>query len=47
MLVTIFYRVLTGSGHDWPAAVADALWCACGLMLLALLLAVAEARRML
>jgi EmrB/QacA subfamily drug resistance transporter len=47
VLVTIFYRVLTGSGHDWPAAVADALWCACGLMLLALLLAVAEARRML
>jgi EmrB/QacA subfamily drug resistance transporter len=47
VLVSVFYRVLTGSGHDWPEAVADALWCACGLMLLALLLAVAEARRML
>jgi EmrB/QacA subfamily drug resistance transporter len=47
VLASVFYRVLTGSGHDWPEAVSDALWCACGLMLLALLLAVAEARRML
>jgi EmrB/QacA subfamily drug resistance transporter len=45
LLASVFYRVLTGSGHAWPEAVADALWCACGLMLLALLLAVADARR--
>jgi EmrB/QacA subfamily drug resistance transporter len=42
LLASVFYRVLTGSGHDWPAAVSDALLCASGLMLLALLLAVAE-----
>ena len=42
LLATIFYRVLQGSGHAYPAAVSDALLCACGLMLLALLLAIAE-----
>ena len=42
LLASIFYRVLTGSGHAYPAAVSDALLCACGLMLLALLLAIAE-----
>jgi EmrB/QacA subfamily drug resistance transporter len=42
LLASVFYRVLTGSGHAYPAAVFDALLCACGLMLLALLLAVAE-----
>ena len=38
-------RSSTGSsrqGHAYPAAVSDALLCACGLMMLALLLAIAE-----
>jgi EmrB/QacA subfamily drug resistance transporter len=42
LLVSVFYRVLAASGHSYPTAVSDALLCACGLMLLALLLAVAE-----
>jgi MFS family permease len=42
LLASVFYRILTGSGHAYPAAVSDALLCACGLMLLALLLAIAE-----
>jgi EmrB/QacA subfamily drug resistance transporter len=42
LLVSFFYRMLTGSGHNWPTAVSDALLCACGLMVLALVLAVAE-----
>jgi MFS family permease len=42
LLASAFYRVLTGSGHAYPKAVSDALLCACGLMLLALLLAIAE-----
>jgi EmrB/QacA subfamily drug resistance transporter len=42
LLASVFYRVLTGSGHDYPAAVSEALLCASGLMLLALLLATAE-----
>jgi EmrB/QacA subfamily drug resistance transporter len=42
LLVSVFYRVLTASGHSYPTAVSDALLCACGLMLLALLLAAAE-----
>jgi hypothetical protein len=42
LLASVFYRVLTGSGHAYPKAVSDALLCACGLMLLALLLAIAE-----
>jgi EmrB/QacA subfamily drug resistance transporter len=42
LLVSVFYRVLAASGHTFPTAVSDALLCACGLMLLALLLAVAE-----
>jgi EmrB/QacA subfamily drug resistance transporter len=42
VLVTIFYHLLTRSGHDYPAAVSDTLLCACGLMLLALLMAIAE-----
>jgi MFS family permease len=40
VLATIYYRVLTG--HGYPAAVSDALLCAAGLMLAALLLAIAE-----
>jgi len=42
LLASFFYRVLTGSGHAYPAAVSDALLGACGLMLLALGLATAE-----
>jgi len=42
LLLSFFYRALTGGGHNWPKAVSDALLCACGLMLLALVLAVAE-----
>ena len=45
VLATIYYRVLTGSGHDYAAAVSDTLLCAAALMLLALLLAVAELAR--
>jgi MFS family permease len=41
VLATIYYRVLTGSG-DYSAAVSDALLAASGIMVLALLLAVAE-----
>jgi EmrB/QacA subfamily drug resistance transporter len=47
VLASVFYRVLQDGGHAYQVAVSDALWFACGLMLLALLLAVAEARRML
>jgi len=42
LLASVFYRILTGSGHAYPKAVSDALWCACGLMLVALLLAIGE-----
>jgi hypothetical protein len=42
LLVSVFYRVLTAGGHAYPRAVSDALLCACGLMLGALVLAVAE-----
>jgi EmrB/QacA subfamily drug resistance transporter len=42
LLASIFYRILTSSGHAYPKAVSDALLCACGLMLVALLLAIAE-----
>jgi hypothetical protein len=34
--------VLTDTGHDYPVAASDTLLCATGLMLLALLMAVAE-----
>jgi MFS family permease len=42
VLVTIFYQALSATGHDYSAAVSDAVLCGCGLMLLALLLAVAD-----
>jgi EmrB/QacA subfamily drug resistance transporter len=45
VLATIFYHVLMATGHDYATAVSDALLCACGLMLLALLLAIAELAR--
>jgi MFS family permease len=42
VLATSFYHELTGTGDAYPVAVSDALLGACGLMLLALLLALAE-----
>jgi EmrB/QacA subfamily drug resistance transporter len=45
LLATIFYHELARSGHAYPMAVSLALWCATGLMLLALLLAMAELAR--
>jgi EmrB/QacA subfamily drug resistance transporter len=45
VLATVFYRVLMGTGHDYSAAISDALLWASGLMLLALLMAVAELLR--
>jgi EmrB/QacA subfamily drug resistance transporter len=41
-LAGIFYAMLAHTGHDYPAAISDALLSASGVMLLALLLAVAE-----
>jgi EmrB/QacA subfamily drug resistance transporter len=41
-LAGVFYAVLAATGRDYPAAVSDALLCASGIMLLALLLAVVE-----
>jgi hypothetical protein len=45
VLATIFYRVLMATGHDYSAAISDALLWASGLMLLALLMAIAELLR--
>jgi EmrB/QacA subfamily drug resistance transporter len=45
LLASLFHRVVTDTGRDYPAAISDALWCAAGLLLAALLLAVAELRR--
>jgi EmrB/QacA subfamily drug resistance transporter len=42
VLATIYYHVLTGSSRDYSTAVSDALLAASGIMVLALLLAVAE-----
>jgi EmrB/QacA subfamily drug resistance transporter len=42
-LTMIFYSVLLATGHDYPAAVSDTLLAAAGFMVLALLLALAEA----
>ena len=42
VLTVLFYRVLTGTGHDYATAVSDTLLCACGLMSLGLLVAAAE-----
>jgi MFS family permease len=42
LLATVYYHALTGSGGRFAAAVSDALLCAAGLMLLALVIAVAE-----
>jgi EmrB/QacA subfamily drug resistance transporter len=45
VLATIFYQVLTRSGHAYQKAVSDALLSAAALMLLALLIAIADLRR--
>jgi EmrB/QacA subfamily drug resistance transporter len=42
VLATIFYDLLASTGHDYAAAVSDTLLCATGLILLALLIAIAE-----
>jgi EmrB/QacA subfamily drug resistance transporter len=42
LLATIYYHVLTGGGHDFAAAVSAALFCAAGLMLVALLITAGE-----
>lgn len=44
-LATIFYYVLTRTGHSYPVAVSGALLAAAGFMLLALLMALAELTR--
>jgi MFS family permease len=41
VLAAVFYQVLVRTGGDYPAAVSDALLCAVGVLLLALLMAVA------
>jgi EmrB/QacA subfamily drug resistance transporter len=41
-LATIFYHVLTHSGHDYSTAVSDTVLCAAGFMFLAFLLAVTD-----
>jgi EmrB/QacA subfamily drug resistance transporter len=45
VLATVFYHVLTASGRDYSVAVSDTLLCTCGLMLLALVIAVVELGR--
>jgi EmrB/QacA subfamily drug resistance transporter len=42
VLATVYYRTLTDSGGHYGAAVSDALLCAAGLMLIALVIAVGE-----
>jgi hypothetical protein len=44
-LAKIFYDVLIRTGHDYLVAVSDILLAACGFMLLALLMALAELTR--
>ncbi len=45
LLATIFYHELARTGHAYRAAVSNAMLCASGLMLLALMLAIAELMR--
>jgi hypothetical protein len=42
LLATVYYHALTGSGHDFGAAVSDTLLCTAGLILFALLVAVED-----
>jgi MFS family permease len=44
-LATIFYHVLTHTGHDYSTAVSDTVLSAAGFMLVALLMALAELTR--
>jgi hypothetical protein len=44
VLATVFYQELTRSGRNYPTTVYDALLCASGLMVLALVVAIAEFR---
>jgi EmrB/QacA subfamily drug resistance transporter len=44
-LATIFYHMLTSTGHDYSTAVSDTLLAASGFMLLALLMALTEVMR--
>jgi MFS family permease len=44
-LATIFYHVLTHTRRDYSIAVSDAVLCACGFMVLALLMALIEVTR--
>jgi MFS family permease len=44
-LATIFYHVLARTGHGYATAVSDALLCAGGMMLLALVMAIADLTR--
>jgi EmrB/QacA subfamily drug resistance transporter len=44
-LATLFYYVLAHTGHDYPSAVSDAVLCAGGAMLLALVLAIVDLTR--
>jgi MFS family permease len=41
LLATVYYQVLTGTGHE-PAAISDALLAACATMAIALLIVVTE-----
>jgi len=42
LLALVFYQMLGRTGRDYPAAISDALLCAAGVMVVALLLAVTE-----
>jgi EmrB/QacA subfamily drug resistance transporter len=42
LLATVYHHALTGSGHDFGAAVSDTLLCTAGLILFALLVAVED-----
>jgi MFS family permease len=44
-LATIFYQILLRTGHDYATAISDALLCAAGLMVVALLMAVVDVTR--
>jgi MFS family permease len=44
-LATIFYHVLARTGHDYSTAASDALLCAGGMMLLALVMAIVDLTR--
>jgi EmrB/QacA subfamily drug resistance transporter len=45
LLALVFYRMLRRNGHDYPAAISDALLWAAGVMVVALLLALTELLR--